>query len=205
MGPWLLPELRMAIVMWTVMMVAMMLPSATPMAMLFARIQRHRRASGEAATPVTLFIAGYVLTWTGWSVLAATLQWSFQSMLLMTPQLTLESATLGGVFLIIAGIYQLTPLKNLCLVHCQSPIGFFVSRWREGWAGALEMGARHGGYCIGCCWALMGLLFVVGVMNLAWVAVLSAYVLVEKALPKLAASRLVGLALVGWGLWVVIL
>jgi predicted metal-binding membrane protein len=199
--PWHWPDLGMAAVMWSVMMVAMMLPSAAPMTMLFARVQRHRRAEGQAATPVTLFLAGYLLAWTAWSVLAASLQWALQSTLLMSHHLALDSMTLAGAFVVVAGVYQLTPLKNVCLAHCQSPIGFFVSKWREGWAGALGMGARHGAYCIGCCWALMGLLFVVGVMNVAWVAGLSGYVFLEKIVPRLAASRIVGVALVGWGIW----
>lgn len=195
----------MAIVMWSVMMVAMMLPSAAPMTMLFARIQRHRRAAGQAATPVILFVGGYVLVWTVWSVLAALLQWAFQSTLVMAHDLALESASLAGAFVIVAGLYQLTPLKTVCLRHCQSPLGFLATRWREGWTGALGMGTRHGAYCVGCCWALMGLLFVVGVMNLAWVAGLTGYVLLEKVVPWLAASRIVGVGLVAWGFWLAFL
>ena len=199
--PWHGPDLWMAIVMWSVMMVAMMLPSAAPMTLLFARVQRSRAAGGPAAIAVACFVGGYVLVWTAWSILAALLQWAFQSTLLISHQLVLQSASLAGGFVIVAGIYQLTPFKNVCLTHCQSPIGFFITHWREGRAGALEMGAHHGAYCVGCCWALMGLLFVVGAMNLAWVAGLSAYVVLEKVFPRLAASRLVGVALVGWGLW----
>jgi predicted metal-binding membrane protein len=200
--PWLWSELGMAIVMWSVMMVAMMLPSATPMTMIFARLQRQRRAAGQAATPVTLFVAGYLLVWTGFSIAAAILQWALQSTLIVSMHLTLENTALAGAFLVVAGLYQLTPLKTACLAHCQSPIGFIAGHWRDGWLGALDMGVRHGAYCVGCCWALMCLLFVFGVMNLAWVAALSGYVLAEKVIPWLAASRLVGLALIVWGSWI---
>jgi len=204
--PWSGAALWAAIVMWTVMMVAMMLPSAAPMIVTYARIQRHRSRDGQAATLVALFAGGYLIAWTAWSVLAALLQWTFQSLLVMSGEMALHSALLAAAFLVTAGIYQLTALKRMCLVHCQSPIGFFMTRWREGGAGALAMGARHGGYCVGCCWALMGLLFVVGVMNLVWVAALTAYVLLEKIVPErlvpwLGASRLVGVGLIGWGAW----
>jgi predicted metal-binding membrane protein len=202
-APWRLVDLRRAIVMWSVMMVAMMVPSAVPMTLLYARIQRQRRLAGQVATPATLFVAGYVIVWTAWSVGAAALQWALQSLLLMTHELVLPSGALAGLFLVVAGLYQLTPWKSRCLVHCQSPIGFFVTRWRDGWKGALDMGIHHGAYCVGCCWALMGLLFVVGVMNLAWVAGLTAYVVLEKIVPVRkwsVASRAVGVALVGWGL-----
>lgn len=198
-APWQWGDLGMAIAMWSIMMVAMMVPSAAPMAMTFARVQRHRRATGQVATPLALFVAGYVLVWTAWSVGAATLQWAMQSLLLLSHHLTLESSWLAGAVLIAAGIYQWTPLKARCLVHCRSPLGFFLARWREGWAGALGMGARHGLYCVGCCSALMALLFVVGVMNMVWVAGLTAYVLAEKLLPWAAASRGVGAVLVVWG------
>jgi predicted metal-binding membrane protein len=187
--------------MWTVMMAAMMLPSAAPMLLAFDRIQRHRRTSGQTAAPLAFFATGYLVVWTGWSLAAAGLQWGLQSTLLLSPHLALQSSLLAGGVLIAAGLYQWTRLKTACLVHCQSPLSFFLTRWREGGAGALAMGFRHGAYCVGCCWALMGLLFVVGVMNLVWVAGLSAYVLLEKAgVVGATISRVVGLALVGWGL-----
>jgi len=203
-APWHLGDLGMAIVMWSVMMVAMMVPSAVPMTLIFARIQKHRRSIGQKATPVALFVAGYVVVWTAWSVGAAVLQWALQSLLVMNHELVLQSGSLAGVFLIVAGIYQLTPWKGRCLVHCQSPMGFFMTKWREGWAGALGMGIRHGAYCVGCCWALMGLLFVVGVMNVLWVAGLTAYVVLEKIVPWIGASRAVGAGLVAWGVVVLV-
>src|ERR1700741_1287544 len=118
----------------------------------------------------------------------------------MTPQLLLHSTALAGACLMVAGVYHLTPWTSRCLVHCQSPLGFFMTKWREGAAGALHMGMHHGAYCVGCCWALMGLLFVVGVMNVLWVAGLTAYVVLEKVVPWIGASRAVGVGLVGWGI-----
>lgn len=201
--PWQWADLGTAAAMWTVMMAAMMVPSTAPMVMAFDRVQRHRRASGQTATPLMLFVTGYLIVWTGWSVAAAGLQWGLQSALLLSPHLALESAAVAGGVLIAAGLYQFTPLKTACLAHCQSPMAFFLTRWRAGGAGAVAMGFRHGAYCVGCCWVLMGLLFVVGVMNLAWVAGLSAYVLLEKLGGiRTAISRIVGLGLVGWGLHV---
>jgi predicted metal-binding membrane protein len=190
--------------MWAVMMVAMMLPSAAPVTMLFARLDRRRRADGGAGVPVALFVAGYLLVWTGWSVLAAALQWILRSTLLLSPHLALDEAALAGGVLITAGLYQLTPLKKSCLARCQSPIGFLVTHWRAGRKGALVMGLRHGAYCVGCCSALMAILFVVGAMNLVWVAALTGYVLLEKSVPGLVPTRLVGVGLLGWGLFVLI-
>jgi predicted metal-binding membrane protein len=203
-APWQWPDLATGILMWAVMMVAMMLPSAAPMTLLFARLDRRRRAGGNAGVPTALFVTGYVLVWTGWSVLAAAGAWALQSTLLLSPHLTLDAPSLAGGVLVAAGVYQTTPLKTACLAGCQSPMGFLLTRWREGRAGALVMGLRHGAICVGCCWALMGLLFVVGVMNLAWVAALTGYVLLEKSVAGALPSRLVGLGLVGWGLFVLI-
>jgi predicted metal-binding membrane protein len=202
MTPWSLADFGVALAMWAVMMVAMMLPSAAPMLLLFATLQRKRRAEGQPATPVAVFVAGYLLAWGGFSVLAAGLQGFLQRAMLLSPMLTTTNALLGGVILVVAGLYQITPLKNACLVRCQSPIGFLLTEWRDGGAGALVMGLRHGGYCVGCCWALMALLFVGGVMNLAWVAVLTVFVLAEKALARGPwLSRASGAALIAWGVW----
>ena len=198
-------DLPVLALMWSVMMVAMMLPSATPLVLLFAKIQRERRATGARATPVAVFMAGYLLVWTGWSLGVAVLQWYLQSWLPVSGALARSSWLGAGLVLLLAGLYQLTPLKTRCLIHCQSPLGFLLTQWREGRAGALVMGVRHGAYCVGCCWALMGLLFVGGVMNLLWVAVIAGYVLIEKSLrtgPWL--SRAVGGALVGLGVAAVV-
>jgi predicted metal-binding membrane protein len=201
--PWSLADLGAAVLMWGVMMIAMMLPSAAPMLLLFATVQRKRGRQGAAATPTSLFAAGYLLVWLAWIWLAAGLQWILQALFLMTPHLATTSALLGAAFLLLAGLYQFTPWKDACLVQCQSPLGFLLTRWREGPVGALRMGLQHGAYCVGCCWALMGLLFVGGIMNLLWVAALAAFVLVEKAVARGRwLSRLAGFVLIGWGAYV---
>ncbi|MBI3002594.1 MAG: DUF2182 domain-containing protein, partial [candidate division NC10 bacterium] len=173
------------------------LPSAAPLLLLFASVQRGRREQGEAATPTGLFAAGYLLIWLAWSLLAAGLQGTLQALFLLSPHLATTSPLLGAAFLLLAGLYQFTPWKDACLVQCQSPLGFLLTRWREGPRGALCMGLRHGAYCVGCCWALMGLLFVGGVMSLLWVAALAGFVLLEKAVARGRwLSRVAGLGLI---------
>ena len=203
--PWHPGDLGAAAAMWGVMMVAMMLPSAAPMLLLFASLHRKNRVQGRPATPTGLFAAGYLVVWIAWSVLAAGIQWALQAFLLLTPHLAAASTALGAVFLLLAGVYQFTPWKYACLAHCQSPLGFLLTKWREGTRGALAMGIHHGAYCVGCCWALMGLLFVGGVMNLLWVAGLAAFVLLEKAVARGPwLSRVAGLGFVGWGLYALV-
>ena len=198
--PWRLPDLAAAALMWAVMMVAMMLPSTAPLLLLFATLQRKRREQEQPATPTGCFAAGYLLVWLALSGLAAALQWALQALLLLWPHLTASSSLLGGGLLILAGAYQFTPWKNACLSHCQSPLGFFLTRWREGPGGAFRMGLHHGAYCLGCCWALMGLLFVGGVMNLVLVAAIAGFVLLEKAVASgLWLSRVAGALCIGWG------
>lgn len=200
--PWRLTDLATAILMWGVMMVAMMLPSAAPMLLLFASVQRRRLEMGQAATPTGLFATGYLLIWLAWSLIGAGLQGALQARLHLSPHLATTSTFLGAAFLLLAGLYQLTPWKYACLVHCQSPIGFVLTHWREGPRGALCMGLHHGVYCLGCCWALMGLLFVGGVMNLLWVAALAAFILLEKAVARGPwLSRVAGVALIGGGVY----
>ncbi len=202
-APWTFAELGAAALMWGIMMVAMMLPSAAPVLLLFARVQRQRRQQAQTAIPTGFFAGGYLLVWLAWSLLAAGLQWVLQGLLLLSPHLTFTSTLLGAGFLLLAGLYQLTPWKRTCLTHCQSPLGFLMTRWREGPAGAFSMGVRHGAYCAGCCWALMGLLFVGGVMNLLWVAALAVFVLLEKAVARgLWVARASGAALVLAALYV---
>jgi predicted metal-binding membrane protein len=141
------------------------------------------------------FGAGYLLVWTLFSAGAALTQWGLHSLAMLSPAMTTSSARLGGAILIAAGVYQLTPFKRACLLHCRSPLGFLMGHWRDGTAGAIRMGIAHGTYCLGCCWALMCVLFVVGVMNLLWVAAISAFVLLEKVGPRgILASRVAGVA-----------
>ena len=166
-------------VMWTVMMMAMMLPSAAPAILLFAALSRSR-ASTTGLPPIAIFAAGYVLVWTAFNAVATTAHLVLKEAALVSPMLRVTSGILGALLLIAAGVYQFTPLKAACLRHCRSPIQFFTRHWRPGATGALRLGVLHGGYCLGCCWALMGLLFVGGVMNLWWVAALAVFILVEK-------------------------
>ncbi|UWR32561.1 DUF2182 domain-containing protein [Sulfitobacter sp. W027] len=166
-------------IMWWVMMVAMMLPSAAPMILLFSSVAK--RASKPGST--SIFVSGYLLIWGGFSVVATLMQWQLAQTGLLTG-MRANSQMLAGLLLLVAGFYQLTPAKHACLKHCQSPLQFVTEHWRSGPHGALLMGLQHGSYCLGCCWALMALLFVGGVMNLAWIGGLAAYVLIEKLIPK---------------------
>lgn len=189
--------------MWSVMMVAMMLPSAAPMILLFVGVTRRRKQEGRPAVPAAVFTLGYLLVWIAYAAIAGTAQWELNRRALLSPAMASASPLLAGGLLIAAGVYQWLSLKAACLSHCRSPIGFFSHEWREGVGGALLMGVRHGTYCVGCCWLLMALLFVAGVMNLLWVAVLAGFVLLEKLVrggPFL--GRVAGAALVWWGLWV---
>jgi len=191
--------------MWIVMMIAMMIPSVAPVILLFAGVSRKRRMQGVPAAPVAVFTLGYLLAWTGYAVLAALTQSVLHSAALLSPAMSSASPLLGGAILIVAGVYQWMPLKGACLSHCRSPLGFFSTEWREGVSGALRMGFRHGSYCVGCCWALMALLFVAGVMNLVWVAVIAGFVLAEKLVPNgRLLGRITGAALAGFGLWVLV-
>ena len=199
--PWL-TEFTGLWVMWAVMMVAMMLPSAAPMALLVLGVYR-RRNNRHASLCGGLFVAGYLLMWTFFSAAAAAMQIWLRHASLLSAEMATTSRTVAAVLQIVAGVYQWLPIKAACLTHCRSPLTFLSRHWREGNAGALSLGLRHGGFCVGCCFALMGLLFVAGVMNLLWVSAIAAFVLVEKLLSRgLAFSRLGGVLLVAWGGWV---
>ena len=190
--------------MWAVMMVAMMVPSASPTILLFAAISRRRRVQGQPAVSAAVFTLGYLLVWTLYAAAAAGAQWQLHRMALLSPAMAAATPLLGGGLLIAAGLYQWMPLKGRCLTRCHSPLGFFAAEWREGAGGALLMGMRHGTFCVGCCWMLMALLFVSGVMNVLWVAAIAAYVLVERLVPGgRTLGRTAGLAMVAWGLWLV--
>ena len=171
------------LLMWAIMMVAMMLPSASPAILIYQGIARKAARDGQAVAPTWLFTSGYLLVWTLFSVAATLAQWGLSSTSLLSPMMVSTSALLGAGLLITAGFYQWTPLKNACLRHCRSPLEFISSHWRKCRGGALLMGWQHGLYCLGCCWVLMTLLFVGGVMNLLWIALISVFVLVEKLLP----------------------
>jgi predicted metal-binding membrane protein len=186
--------------MWWVMMVAMMLPSAAPMLLLFARVNRKDKAAGAPLVPIALFAAGYLLVWGGFCVVASALQWGLESARLLSPMLVTTNHWLGAGILIAAGLSQLTPLKAVCLRHCRKPLGFLLGSWRSGRLGALRMGLEHGAFCLGCCWFLMALLFFGGVMNLYWIAGLAVFVLLEKTIPLGHwLGRVAGVVLVAWG------
>ena len=185
--------------MWAVMMVGMMLPSAAPAILLYGGIARMSRERGRTVPAIYIFVAGYLIAWTLFSVAAAGLQVLLGRLALMSPTMVSASATLSGAFLVAAGLYQWLPVKDACLRTCRAPLQFFSTNWRKGRAGALRMGLDHGVICVGCCWALMLLLFVGGVMNLLWVAVVAGFILVEKLLPG---GRLTG-RFAGGGLIVV--
>jgi predicted metal-binding membrane protein len=188
--------------MWTVMQLAMMAPAAIPMVLMFSRIneQRHQQQSPFLLT--VIFFLGYILVWTAFGAGATLTQWGLQTTELLSSMLVSTSPLLSGVILIAAGVFQFTPLKHACLARCRSPLGFFMTEWREGTKGALMMGLRHGSYCVGCCWLLMALLFVAGLMNLLWIALIAGYVLIEKVGPAGRwVSQVMGLLMVGWGIW----
>jgi predicted metal-binding membrane protein len=166
--------------MWWVMMVAMMVPSAAPMVLIHAAIGRKQEKAGQPLAATALFVAGYLVIWASFSFLAATLQWGLESMGILTGMMEIANPTIAGLILIAAGLYQLTPFKYACLKHCQSPLTFILHHWRPGRAGAFGMGIKHGGYCLGCCWFLMVLLFIGGIMNLIWIAGIALYVAIEK-------------------------
>jgi predicted metal-binding membrane protein len=200
---WMLGDAVTAFVMWTVMMVAMMVPSASPMVTMYARAVRARGA--HAGLKIAMFVGGYIVAWTIFSAAATAIQLVLQSSALVSGNLAV-TPVVGGVILIVAGLYQVTPLKQVCLRHCRSPLGFFMTEWREGAAGAFTMGLKHGTFCVGCCWMLMALLFAAGVMNLLWVALIAIFVLLEKVLPwdRLIANA-AAVALIGTGLWLAVL
>jgi predicted metal-binding membrane protein len=170
-------------IMWAVMMVGMMLPSAAPMIVLFATVNRQKRKLGTPYVPTAIFVLGYVAAWTAFSLCAAVLQSELHALALLSPMMMSTSGILGGALFLVAGVYQWTPWKHACLRFCRSPLDFLLNHWREGSVGALRMGLEHGFFCVGCCWFLMGLLFAVGVMNLLWVAAIAVFVLAEKMLP----------------------
>jgi len=189
--------------MWWIMMVAMMVPSAAPMILLFALVNRSNRAAGAPAVSVTLFALGYLAAWGGFSLLATAAHWLLDQSGFLSPGMASKSQLLGGLLLVMAGIYQMTPWKHACLRHCRGPMDFITRYWRPGPAGALQMGLRHGALCVGCCWVVMGLLFYGGVMNLFWIVGIAVLVLLEKLLP--AGDRfgyISGIAFIAWGLWV---
>jgi predicted metal-binding membrane protein len=203
--PWGIADFAFMFGMWAVMMVGMMTPSVAPMVLIHARVARQAEAAGKIFAPVAWFAGGYLLAWIVFALIATIAQFFLERALLLTPMMASASNVLGGVLLIIAGIYQWTPLKDRCLSWCQSPLAFIQRQggFRRDAAGSLWLGAKHGLYCIGCCWALMILLFVGGIMNVLWIASLTILVLLEKIIPKgRMVGRIAGLGFVIAGLWI---
>ncbi len=180
MSDWSAANWAAVFIMWAVMMAAMMLPTAMPMVSVFGTLNRSR---GEAGRTLA-FVGGYLALWTAFGAAATAAQWALQTGGFLSPMIVSMSPALSGALLIIAGVFQFTPLKHACLRACRSPLGFLVTDWRDGLWGAARMGIRHGLYCLGCCWALMALLFVGGAMNLLWIAALTLLVAMEKLAPK---------------------
>jgi predicted metal-binding membrane protein len=197
--PW---DLVLVFLMWAIMMVAMMVPTVSPVILLFAEINRRRNERSGTIVTTGQFLLGYLAAWTAFSVVATLAQWGLLTAALVSPMMESVNKTLGAGLLLVAGLFQFSRLKYACLAHCRSPIGFLATEWQPGAWGAFRMGLNHGGYCLGCCWALMGLLFVFGVMNLFWVAALSAFILLEKVTAANRwVSRFSGLLFVGWAGW----
>jgi predicted metal-binding membrane protein len=196
--PWTLRDTWCIFAMWTVMMAAMMLPSASPMIEMYARIARGR--SAERSGHAWMFAAGYLIAWTGFSAAITMAQYGLERARILADSMRMAPFE-GGLLLIAAGIYQFTPLKEVCLTQCRSPLGYFMTEWRAGGRGAFAMGLNHGVFCIGCCWMLMALMFAAGVMSIAWAAALTVLVLLEKAtLWGGAVARVSGAAMVASGI-----
>jgi predicted metal-binding membrane protein/CheY-like chemotaxis protein len=189
--------------MWSVMMVAMMLPSATPMVLFYARVGRKAAIDVQPFTPTGWFAAGYLLVWFGFALAATGAQWALERAALLTPAMEGTSNVVGGILLIMAGLYQWSPVKDTCRAHCQAPMLFIQSNggFRRNVLGALEIGVWHGTYCLGCCWVLMTLLFVGGVMNVLWITAIAILVFVEKAVGGRLVSRAAGVGLIFGGIW----
>jgi predicted metal-binding membrane protein len=205
--PWKAFEFGYMLAMWFVMMIGMMTPSVAPMILIYARVGRQSAAEGKPFAASAWFASGYLFAWAAFSVAATLAQWGLERAALLTPMMESATPKLGGVLLIAAGLYQWTPLKDACLSYCQAPLTFIMRNggFRGDPSGAVTLGLRHGLYCIGCCWALMALLFVGGVMNLLWIAALAILVLFEKVIPYgRIVARVAGVGFVGVGLWLLL-
>jgi predicted metal-binding membrane protein len=200
MTDWDLVDLLLVFTMWTVMMVAMMLPSAAPMILIYIALDRRPHEGRASFVHVGVFVAGYLAIWTAFSLAATVVQWGLLEARLLSPMMKSTSPMLGGILLTAAGAFQFSSLKQACLATCRSPLSFIMAEWRSGTTGAFVMGLRHGAYCTGCCWLLMALLLVLGVMNVLWILALAVFVLVEKTLPRVRWLCIAtGAALIAWG------
>lgn len=189
---------------WVTMMVAMMFPSAGPMLLMFAAVSAGKRQRAQAFVPTWVFVSGYLLVWTLFGVVAYLLAAGADRLARWSPWLMTNAGRFGGLVLVLAGLYQLSPLKDVCLSKCRTPTQFVLTSWHDGYAGAIRMGLEHGAYCLGCCWCLMVILFPLGMMNIAVLGLLTALIFAEKCLPfGRFASRIAAAALVAYGLVVI--
>lgn len=202
--PWALADFGFVLAMWAVMMVGMMTPSAAPVILLYARVGRQAATQGQPFAATGWFAAGYLLVWAGFSLAATCAQWLLERAILLTPMMTSTSNIFGGIVLIAIGVYQWTPLKNACLAQCQAPLSFIQRHggFRPEAFASVRLGILHGAYCVGCCWALMALLFVGGIMNVLWIAGITIMVLLEKIIPAgRLIPRVAGIAFISAGVW----
>lgn len=199
--PWTQTDFLMMFIMWAVMMIAMMVPSAMRMVLIYSHVVAKEKTQDSLITPTLAFALGYIVVWSLFSLIATILQWGLEAVALLSPMMVTTSSSLGAGLLVAAGIYQLTPLKNSCLKYCQSPAMFIAAHYQKGIAGAFKNGSTHGMYCLGCCWLLMGLLFVGGVMNLVWILAISLFVLAEKLFPtSLVTTRITSFTMIFAGI-----
>ena len=204
---WAPADFAFMFVMWSVMMVGMMTPSVAPMVLLYAAAGRKAAESGAPFASTGWFFAGYIAVWIGFSALATCAQWALTCLALLTPMMATASTVFGGILLVVVGLYQWTPLKHTCLRACQAPIGFLMAHggFRNEPLGAIRLGITHGAYCLGCCFALMALLFVGGIMNLLWIAGLMILILLEKIVPAGPLIPRISGALIGAvGIWLLV-
>lgn len=206
--PWMPVDFVFMYLMWAIMMVGMMLPGAVPMTLLYAGMVRKAERQSTPMAPTGAFIGGYLALWSVFSVAATLLQWGLHETAMLSPMMVAKSPVVGAALLIVAGMYQLTSWKAACLDHCRAPAHFIAEHWRPGGSGAFRLGLHHGAFCLGCCWALMGLLFVGGVMNVLWIATITVFVFLEKVLPPGSWSRrlrwVAGIGLIVCGLGVLV-
>lgn len=195
--PWTGLDFLLMFLMWTIMMVGMMVPTVAPTTLIYAAVARKAKRQNSPLAPTAVFVAGYVAMWTLFSTVATAGQWALDQAALLSPTMVSNGPRFGAVLLIAAGLWQLTPMKNACLRHCRNPAMFLSDHWRDGTGGAFRMGLEHGAWCLGCCWVLMGLLFLGGVMNLLWVAAIAVFVLLEKVIPHgIGGGRLAGAGMI---------
>ena len=193
-------------IMWTVMQVAMMSPTAIPMILMHTKVERTRNPERSPVLRTAIFMLGYIVIWAVFSAAFAGIQMLLQATALLSPAMASASPWLAGGILIAAGLFQFSKLKEVCLTQCRSPVTYFMLEWREGDSGAFLMGVKHGVHCVGCCWVLMALLFVAGVMNLLWMAIITAFVLIEKLTPKGDVfGRISGVGMTIWGVTIILL